>query len=114
MAISDKQLVEELVHLIGPDLTVLVANSASRSALILNRWRNDELPIPAHRRQHLEIAHQLANDVAEVRGDDFARAWMAGAGRGFVLTSPVSLIKAGRYDEARRLARLLIEETGER
>lgn len=110
MELTNQQLIDELVRLVGPTLTAFTAHATNRAELVLDRWRQDATSLHPGKRERLELAYELLNDVAEADSEDVARAWFIGANCGPSLVSPAEAIRDGRFDEARLSAKRLIND----
>lgn len=116
MKLSDKELIDELVQFIGPTLTAFTAHSTVRAEFVLDRWREGSTALHPGKRERLELAYELLNDVAESNSADIARAWFIGANTSpgsddeTNLVSPAEAIRHGKFDEARTSAKRFIND----
>ncbi|HET6622520.1 MAG TPA: hypothetical protein VFG56_01150 [Candidatus Saccharimonadales bacterium] len=110
LKLSDKELIDELVRFIGPTLTAFTAHSTVRAEFVLDEWRNGTGVLHPGKRERLEVAYKLLNDVAEADGEDTARAWFIGANSGSNRISPAESIRRGEFTDAKASARSLIRD----
>lgn len=104
---SDTELVNELMALIGPTLVGVTAHATYRSDS--RNWAAGELDLQSEQRDRLKLAYELINDIAEEQGDDMARAWFIGSSVGLDEISPCEGLRDGLFDEVRNSAKRFLD-----
>ena len=102
-----KEIVEELVQLIGPTLTALSSGAVEHSTV--EAWLNGLEP-EVSQEERLRFALEVLSDVAELNGNDVARAWFIGASCQNFTTAPFEAIRTGYFNSVRNSARRFIND----